>query len=30
MDIVIEEQNSEMCEGCGYDRVIDQEHSKTY
>ena len=30
MDIVIEEQNSEMCEGCGYDKLLDQEHSNSY
>ncbi len=30
MDIVIEDQDTEKFNGCGYDKVLDQEHSKTY
>jgi hypothetical protein len=30
MDIIIEEQDDEPCDGCGYDMVLDQRHSNTY
>ena len=30
MNIIIEEQHDEPCEGCGYDAVLDLEHSNSY
>ncbi len=30
MDIIIKEQHDEPCDGCGYDAVLDLEHSNSY